>query len=162
MKWMLFYKELDSSKSDPSNRKAFLRYVKDRDLIGFSTMLNENVESVYKTGLTKIISHEDGNEIFRMKQEKKLGIYPFVKVVKVVSKDEAYADGKSKVVEKGEKSVPIDQLKSRAIHTATIQNGKIIADLYVVAFDATIEEVALTSSFGAEGDRNTWGIMLSF
>lgn len=45
MKWMLFYKELDSSKSDPSNRKAFLLYVKDRDLMDTRDLLFQIIPS---------------------------------------------------------------------------------------------------------------------
>ena len=138
--------------------------LKEQDLDKFLDVLNVNAATVYKDGLTKIISHEDGHEIFRMRQGKKLGIYPFVQVVKAEGtgvedalNDESRPVGNFKVIEKGKKSVPVEKLKSQAIYTATMQNGKSVSNLYVVALDTTIEELEFSSAFGQESERHYTG-----
>ncbi len=160
-----FYNELTYSNSDATDRIEFMNYIMEQDMETFLDMLIDNAQTVHEDGITVIISHEDGHALFRMKQGKKLGIYPTVQVEKIdgvteeekSSKDGIHVGKEMKINNKGKTLVPVDKLASEAIYTTTLQNGNSTAKLYVLPLDASKEVVEFSSAFGIEGDQQYEG-----
>ena len=70
-----FFSELNLPKDVTYESKSYLAFIKDQNMPMFLNELQENASSVAKDGLTRIVEHEYGDELFRLKQKKTLGIY---------------------------------------------------------------------------------------
>lgn len=144
-----FYKALNFSENDTENRKEFMAYIKKQDTQKIWKKLKLNAKLVQKDGITRVITDEGEKEIFRLNQVKKFWLYPTVEIVPIQSTTEQDGDT---LHEKGKKTVSVEKLQTSAIFTAVMQNGKKVANLYVIPLDILINELEFSSAFGQEGD----------
>ncbi|MER2090421.1 MAG: hypothetical protein ABS920_11840 [Sporosarcina sp.] len=65
--------------------KAYLSHVSNQQMDYFQQTVTEAANAVWDDGITRIISHEDGSELFRLKEKKFLYLYPAVEVIPIGS-----------------------------------------------------------------------------
>ncbi|MFS0576586.1 hypothetical protein AB1K83_13190 [Sporosarcina sp. 179-K 3D1 HS] len=59
---------------------SYMAYIREQKMDQFHEKLLENAEAVAKDGITRVVKHEDGSELFRLNEKKFLYFYPTVKV----------------------------------------------------------------------------------
>lgn len=63
--------------------KSYMDYIKEQKMDRFHRTLQENARDVRNDGITRVINHDDGSELFRMKEKKFLYFYPTVEVIAI-------------------------------------------------------------------------------
>lgn len=104
---MLFENILISKDTD-YNAQNYISYINDQQLDSFFQTLLQNVNGTHADGITRIIEHENGSELFRLKAEKFLFFYPIVKVYAVSSDVILLTDLKDAIFSFNKKEFPLD------------------------------------------------------
>lgn len=64
---------------------AYISYIKEQNMDQFLEKLKETATAVQEDGVTRVIKHEDGSELLRMKSKKFLYAYPTVEIIPVTT-----------------------------------------------------------------------------
>ena len=157
-----FYSELGIDKKviDADNGKAFMEHVQAQDMEQLLKRLNDGARDVYKNGITKIISHEDGTELFKMNQRKKLGFYPVVivevslqKFNLITTHKEVTKTEELSVRESEKESMPIAELKSKSLYSTVVKDAENEAVLYIFPVAGSVEALEEPSFMGEARDK---------
>lgn len=76
-----FFDHIEVPKDVSYDPQAYMAYIKSQDMNSFFNTLMANADDAYTDGIIRIIEHEDGTELFRIKAAKFLYLYPTVEVL---------------------------------------------------------------------------------
>ncbi|MFD1031898.1 TcaA NTF2-like domain-containing protein [Metaplanococcus flavidus] len=62
------------------DEEAYQEFLVEQDPDGFKNRMYEAAHGVVDDGITRIVSHEDGLELFRIKEGKFIGMYPVIQI----------------------------------------------------------------------------------
>ena len=153
------YKHITKPTNPHMSDEELMTVLNDQDMDAFLEKLQTTTEEVQKDGVTRIVIHEDGTELFKIKQRKKLGFYSDAEFIlsDMPEKVEATETETNGVVSKGRDSRSIKKLEEQALYTTTVGDSTDEATLYIIPFNGSTEELDESSAFGEEGDEQYIG-----
>ena len=75
-----FFANISIPENVQYDAKNYMAYIKDQKMNSFLTTLKENTSKTEADGMTRIVQHKDGSDLFRLKSAKFLFFYPVVKI----------------------------------------------------------------------------------
>lgn len=87
------------------DEQAFQEFLADQDLEDFQYRMYEAASGVVDDGITRIVFHEDGTELFRIKESKFIGMYPGIQIEAIPVDVRLVSDSEGAKVELGNKIV---------------------------------------------------------
>lgn len=72
--------EVTLPKDTVSDFGAFQEYVAGQDLTDFKSRFYEAAEEVIDDGITRVVLHENGSQLFKVKESKFIGMYPGIEI----------------------------------------------------------------------------------
>ena len=103
-----FFEKIIVPRKVEYDAQSYIEYIKDQNMDSFLQALTQNANSVHADGIIRIIEHEDGSELFRMKAEKFLYFYPVVKIVAISSDVTLVTDLKDATFSFNNNDYPLD------------------------------------------------------
>ncbi|NYF23578.1 hypothetical protein [Sporosarcina sp. JAI121] len=80
-----FFANLTMPKDVEYDAKAYISHVANQQMDHFQKTVMEAANHVWDDGITRVVKHEDGSELFRLKEKKFFYLYPTVEVIPIGS-----------------------------------------------------------------------------
>ena len=103
----LFFENITVPKEVAYDPQSYMEYINDQEMDSFFITLMDNANNVHSDGIIRIIEHEDGSELFRIKSSKLLFFYPVVEVLATSSDVLLETDLKNGIFTFNEKEFPL-------------------------------------------------------
>ncbi len=79
------FEKLTVAKDVNYDAKAYMSYIKTQKMDRFLQKLKETASDTQQDGITRVIKHDDGSEILRVKEKKFLYFYPTIEIIPVTT-----------------------------------------------------------------------------
>lgn len=83
--------------------QAFIDFLQSQDLDDFQIRMYEAASGVINDGIRRIVSHDNGTELFRLKEEKFIGLYPVIQIESIPVEVQVTTDFEAGQFELGDK-----------------------------------------------------------
>lgn len=127
-------KEITIPAKTEKDDRVFTDYLKSQDLEAFQSRLYEAVSGVKSDGISRFVSHENGEDIFRITQDKFIGLYPVIEIEAIPVEVELSTNIENAKYQLGDKTVTVKDnetdlgayLPGTYQSVLTVANGDII------------------------------------
>ncbi|WP_186725518.1 zinc-ribbon domain-containing protein [Planomicrobium sp. CPCC 101110] len=128
--------------------QVFTEYLESQDLEAFQSRIYEAASGVESDGIARFVSHENGEDILRITQEKFIGLYPVIEIEAIPVEVKFLTDIKNAEYQLGDKTIQADE--------SEIEIGAYLPGVYQSALTVTNGEIVRTMNEEQEvsGDGN--------